>query len=150
MAISDWTARWEALRRACENRKATGRWDAGRDKPPRFEVGPPATEQDVAKVEVTLGCAIPSSLRKVLLECSGVTSIEWQLRDKTALPNVFRQIFSGECRWDLASLPTLMAAYRQWLQVPFVPDTSMESPRWNCRLRSKSPVGRAAGCHGPK
>ena len=74
MAISDWPIRWQALERACMGRKASGRWDAGCDKPPRIEIGPPATEWDVAQVEATLGCPIPSSFRKILLEYSGASA----------------------------------------------------------------------------
>lgn len=131
MAISDWPARWEALGRACKGHEATGRWDAGRDKPPRIEIGPPATEREVADVEAELRCPIPSSFRKVLVEYSGVTCIEWQLRGKTALPQVFRQIFSGECRWDLASLPKLVNTYGKWLEVFTDPADYYDGPWQN-------------------
>jgi len=115
MPISAWRARWDALRRACEYRKATGRWAEGAGKPPRFEISPPATQREVAAIEKKLGCAIPSSFRKVLLEYSAKVCIEWALPDGTTMPEPFRQIWSGECRWDLATLPALQATHRDWI-----------------------------------
>lgn len=117
MAISAWPARWDALRRACDNRNATGRWAEGAGKPPRFDIGRPASERDVSRVEARLGCAIPPSMRRVFLEYSGATCIEWALPEGVEKPEVFRQIWSGECRWDLASLPELLETYRGWLKI---------------------------------
>src|ERR1051325_10244672 len=101
MAILSWPARWDALRQACDYCKATGRRAEGRGKPPRFEIAPSASERAVGATEVKLGGAIPSSFRKVLLEYSGSVCIEWALPDGTQMPEPFRQIWSGECRWDL-------------------------------------------------
>src|SRR5262249_20602409 len=108
MAISAWPTRWDALRGACDYRNATGRWAKGAGKPPRFDIGPPATEREVGRLEATLGCTIPPSLRKVFLEYSAATCIEWALPEGAVMPESFRQIWSGECRWDLASLPELL------------------------------------------
>src|SRR5436309_14576713 len=100
MAISDWRSRWDALRRACKHRNATGRWAAGADKPPRFEIASPATVREVVTMENRLGTAIPSSFRKILLEYSASVCIEWALPEKTRRLELFREIWSGECRWD--------------------------------------------------
>jgi hypothetical protein len=131
MPISEWPARWNVLQRACEYRKATGRWAAGASKPPRFEIGRHATEGEVAAVEAKLGCVIPSSFRKVLLEYSGATCIEWALPKDTTMPEVFRQIWAGKCRWDLKSLPALKATYRQWLEVFTNPTDKYDGPWQN-------------------
>jgi hypothetical protein len=115
MGISAWRARWDALRQACEYRNAMGRWAEGASKSPRFEIAQAAKERDVAAVESKLGCPIPSSLRKVLLKYSASLCIEWALPDGTIMPEPFRQIWSGECRWDLATLPALQATHRGWI-----------------------------------
>jgi len=135
MAISDWPARWESLRRACKARGAAGRWAEGAGKPPRFEIGQPATEQEVAAIEAKLGCPIPASLRQVLLDYSSSTFIEWALPDGTVMPDVFRQIASGECRWDLASLPVLHDTYRGWLAI-FTDSADL----WDGPWQNKFPV----------
>jgi len=131
MAISHWPARWDALRRACHDRKATGRWAEGAAKPPRFEIAPPATDREVNRIERKLGCAIPSSLRKVFLEYSAATRIEWALPEETVRPEPFRQIWSGECRWDLASLPELLDTYRSWLEIFPEPTDFWDGPWQN-------------------
>lgn len=131
MPRSDWPARWEALRQACAKSKATGRWETGRKKPPRFQIGPPATEQDVAAIEAILGRPIPLSLRKVLLEYSANVCIEWQLPDRRKRPDAFREIFAGECRWDLQSLPALESTYCEWLQAFTDPTDKYDGPWQN-------------------
>jgi hypothetical protein len=115
MGISAWHSRWDALRKACEYRQATGRWAEGAGKPPRFEFAPPATEREVVAVEQTLGCAIPASFRKVLLEYSAHVCIEWALPDGVCPPDAFGGVWSGECRWDLRSLPELQKSHREWI-----------------------------------
>jgi hypothetical protein len=135
MAISAWPARWDALRHACDDRKAMGRWAEGKGKPPRFDIGPPATERDVNQMETELGCAIPPSLRKVFLEFSAATRIEWALPEGTVMPEPFRTIYSGECRWDLNSLPGLLETYRGWLKV-FADPTDF----WDGPWQNKFPV----------
>ena len=85
----------------------------------------------MAAVEATLRCPIPSSFRRGLLEYAGEICIEWQLRDKTTMPDAFRQIWAGECRWSLASLPTLMDGYRKWLEVFTDPTDKYDGPWQN-------------------
>ncbi len=67
-------------------------------------------------MERALGCAIPASFRQVLLEYSARVCIEWALPDGTPMPEPFRKIWSGECRWDLARLPALQSAHRGWIE----------------------------------
>ncbi len=131
MAIISWLRRWDALRRACEHRKATGRWAEGASKPPSFEVAPPASERDLIAMEARLKCAVPSSFRNVLMRFSRSVDIRWALPDDAPLPEAFRQIFAGECRWDLASLPTLLETYRGWLTVFSDPNDIWDAPWHN-------------------
>src|SRR5205814_1865130 len=91
----------------------------------------PATRREVECVESKLGCAIPPSFRKILLEYSGSSCIEWALPKERVMPEVFRQIWSGECRWDLASLPALQATYRGWLEISVNPNDFWDGPWQN-------------------
>jgi hypothetical protein len=57
------------------------------------------------------------------LNYSAQIRIEWQLRGKPEMPTAFREIFAGECRWDLALLPVLEERYHDWLKAfPLVND----------------------------
>jgi hypothetical protein len=128
MAIQEWRQQWESIRRALLARGAFfGRWDRWADKPPRFEIDPPATIADVLAVESELGQAIPQSLRRVILEFSSRVCIEWQLRDSARPQGIFRSIFAGECRWDLRSLPALKTTHQEWVEGCF---TGEHDPGW--------------------
>lgn len=127
MAIEAWHSRWDALRSACEYRNASGRWAEGANKPPRFEIDPPATEREVVAVEEMLGCAIPTSFRKVLLEYSSRVCIEWALPEDVRPPETFRHVQAGECRWDLKALPELQKTHRDWIEHCF---TGKQRPDW--------------------
>jgi hypothetical protein len=78
-------------------------------------------------MERTLGCAIPSSFRKVLLEYSACARIEWTLPDGVRAPEPFREVWSGECRWDLRALPELHKTHRKWIDECF---TGKQPPDW--------------------
>jgi hypothetical protein len=78
-------------------------------------------------MERTLGRAIPSSFRKVLLEYSARVCIEWALPDDMRPPEPFRDVWSGECRWDLKSLPELQNTHRKWIEGCF---TGKQPPDW--------------------
>jgi hypothetical protein len=86
---------------------------------------------DLEAVENQLGCAIPTSFRRVLLEFSRRTRIEWALPKGVRPPGPFRQIWAGECRWDLTALPELQRSYHAWLEVFTNPDDFWEEPWQN-------------------
>ena len=133
MAIPDWPMRWDALRSACQRRNATGRWAKGRKDPPRFHINPPATPADVAAIENSLGQSIPGSLRNVLVHYSSAVCIEWEFANeaRATMPNVFRQIWAGECRWDLNAIMPLHATYKEWLTVFTDPNDKYDGPWQN-------------------
>lgn len=133
MAIADWDARWKALRAACRYRKATGRWVEGRAHPPRFEINPPATADQVAAVEETIGRPLPLSFRRVLVEYSSAVCIEWEMpkEERATIPDVFRGIWAGECRWDLIAITSLNATYQEWLEVFTDPYDKYDGPWQN-------------------
>jgi hypothetical protein len=78
-----------------------------------------------------MGRSIPTSFRHVLLSYSAHVRIEWQLRDTSPLPEVFRQIFAGECRWDLSELPALEDTYQAWLRAFPLTDDKYDGPWHN-------------------
>jgi hypothetical protein len=115
MAIQDWPGRWEALKVACGERRATGRWAKGQAHPATFDIAPPAKELDIFAVENQIGFRFPESFRNVLLKYSAAVRIEWELPEKIDLPGEFRDIFAGECRWNLVDLPSLQAEHCNWI-----------------------------------
>jgi hypothetical protein len=127
MGIPRWRQQWELIRRTLIGRGATGRWRDGDDKPPTFEVDPPATEDEVRAVETELGQPVPQSLRRVIRQFSARVLIEWSLPEEVRPPDVFRQIWAGECRWDLKSFPALHKTHRDWIEHCF---TAKSTPRW--------------------
>ncbi len=133
MAIADWPARWDALRAACHHRNATGRWAKGRVHAPRFDISPPATHDELTAVEQRIGQTLPHSVRKVLLQYSRAVCIEWEIPDdeRATIPKVFRQIWPGECRWDLNASASLCATYQQWLEVFTDPTDKYDGPWQN-------------------
>lgn len=110
-----WNSGWERLHAACTTLGLRGRWEEGRDQKPEFRVAPPATPSDVERVEGSLGHALPSALREVVLKYSAAVSVLWQIPDGMDAPEEFNQIFAGECRWDLHALPALVAEHKDWI-----------------------------------
>ena len=119
MAMSQWRRKWDSIQQILVARGATGRWAEGIGKPPRFEVHPPASEDEVLAVESILGQQMPQSMRRVLLEFSARVCIEWALPKDIQQPESFRQVWAGECRWDLKSLPALHQEYKRWIDICF-------------------------------
>jgi cell wall assembly regulator SMI1 len=127
MGMHSWKSQWSALERLLKAAGATGRWEAGLEKPPRFEVDEPATEKEIQKIESELGTRIPESFRQVLREFSARVCIEWALPQAVQPPERFREIFAGECRWDLNALPSLQKTHREWIKKCF---TARSTPDW--------------------
>jgi hypothetical protein len=129
-----WTKRWERLREACATRGMTDRWLEGQRKPARFEIAPPAPLATVEHVEATIGRSLPSAFRGVLLNYSGRLCVQWQRPKSVQIPEEFRKIFAGECRWDLEELPNLIEEYKSWLDNCFTDPTNAYDAVWYGRL----------------
>src|SRR4051812_30837369 len=119
MAMSSWKSDWSELQRLLTAAGFTGRWADGMQKPPRFEIDRPASGREVQEIEYQLDALIPESMRRVLLNFSSRVCIEWSLPDHIRLPVEFRQIFAGECRWNLKALPNLHNTHREWIEKCF-------------------------------
>jgi len=70
-----------------------------------------------------------------MLEYSRSTQIEWALPEGTAVPEPFRQIWSGECRWNLALLAELQETYQSCLEL-----FSNPTDYWDGPWQDKFPV----------
>lgn len=126
-SMSSWKEQWAELERLLKKAGFTERWLEGAKKPPRFEVDPPATEQEIQQVETQLGVPIPPSLRQVLLQVSAHVHIEWALPEDGPRPEGMEEIFAGECRWDLRALPELQRTHKSWIEETF---TGAATPDW--------------------
>lgn len=106
-----------AILRACQQHQATKvQWKCREEIPPtQLSMAPPATEQDIQRVERQLGRSIPAGLRETLLTVSSATEINWQLPNKVAPPEPFNFLIWGECCWNLENLSRLQEVYRGWL-----------------------------------
>lgn len=125
-------SRWAAIRAACERHGASDRWLQGKGRSPKFDIGRPASESDVRAIEQTIDRGLPLSFRNVLLEYSSSVDVAWQLPDAIEPP--FRGIFSGECRWSLQSLPSLLESHRSWLKECFNDPSNPYAAVWHDKL----------------
>ena len=89
---ADWIARWQAALDACRRKGG---------EVSELVIGPPASEEEVAKLEAELGVSLPLSFRRVLTEFSAAVDVAWMLPDDVELPANFVEIFRGRCGWRL-------------------------------------------------
>lgn len=109
MPIRDWNDRLEAIRRNCERLE-----DILKKSPcpsegkvlQKFEIGPPATEKELAAAEKQIGFEFPESFRKVMLEFSASFCLEWFLpkNDISAFSAEYCSSRCGGCEWNLADI----------------------------------------------
>ena len=117
MSLADWNSYIDAIRNACEQHVAT--FPTFRDEDtdlPTFDVSPPATVAEIAKIESALGTSIPSSLRNVFTTYSNAVDIAWQLPDGNEPPEPFDEIFSGQLNFNLHRLPEIQSDYNGWVE----------------------------------
>ena len=78
-----------------------------------------ASETEVLHVEQTLGFQLPAEFRNTLLTISSHCEFSWFLPDELELPDVLRQIFSGELHWSLELLSQFNEAREGWITEVF-------------------------------
>jgi cell wall assembly regulator SMI1 len=128
LTYKNWANHWESLLVSCQKHKAVGRWQEGT---PRFVIEPPATEEEIAHIENILEHPIPDSFKRVLSTYSAKVNISWQLQSEDKPPEIFREIFSGECCWNLQELPELMETYRKWVDECFSDSSNLYDAVWH-------------------
>jgi len=79
----------------------------------------PATEQEVADVELELMCAIPDKFRSALLTISSHLEFRWFLPEDLVLPDSLRQIFAGELHWGIDLLVQFNESKEGWVKEVF-------------------------------
>jgi hypothetical protein len=84
-----------------------------------LRVDPPATEDEIERVEQELGISIPSELRRAMLDVSAHLEFSWFLPDSFELPQILREIFCGELHWGLDLVPKFIEEYQGWIKEVF-------------------------------
>lgn len=84
-----------------------------------LRVDPPATEEEISRVERELGVAIPAGLRSTMLQVSAHLECCWFLKDAIKLPQELDEIFSGEIGWGLDLMAGHLEGYQGWIKEAF-------------------------------
>jgi hypothetical protein len=90
-----WIERWE---RAIDAARALGATTY------RLSIDRPATRDEVAAVEESLGSPIPLQFRRTLLEFSRRVEFFWFLPDGVTPPQGLTGVFYGSANWDVENL----------------------------------------------
>jgi hypothetical protein len=78
-----------------------------------------ASETEVLDIEQKLGFRLPAEFRDTLLTVSSHCEFSWFLPDDFELPQLLRQIFSGELHWSLELLWQFNEAREGWIREVF-------------------------------
>ena len=126
MAVYEaWKKRAETALDAC--RRLGGEADP-------LTIKPPATPDEINKVEKELGLELPGSFRRVLLEFASAFEVSWFLPDGKEPPDPVSGIFSGCLSWDLKKLAELEEGRQSWVRECF-PNPEDEYDRvWHHKL----------------
>lgn len=84
-----------------------------------LRIDPPASEEEVCRVEKELGVSIPPELRRMMLLVSSHLEFKWFLPDSFELPQELRQIFCGEIHWGLDLTANFLEGYQGWIKEVF-------------------------------
>jgi len=114
---------------SCERFGVAIRRLGGRSPP--LEVGPRATEAEVADVEARLGRRIPSVLRGVLIEQARSFSFAWERDHFELLPHPWKHASEGRCLWSLDLLLALNADLEGWREAVYSDPTDEYARHWH-------------------
>jgi SMI1/KNR4 family protein SUKH-1 len=98
---------------------------------PAIRIGPPATEKDVADIELRLARTIPSSLRNVLINHARSFSFEWTRPHFHTLPHPWKHAQEGRCLWSLELLPALNADVKEWRRSVYSDPADRYAKHWH-------------------
>ncbi len=79
-------------------------------------VAPPVSIGQVEAIEQQLGQRLPSSFRTVLTTFSAHVEVTWFLPNDLEVPDLFRGVFSGDCRLDINRLIELEDGRHGWVE----------------------------------
>jgi hypothetical protein len=98
---------------------------------PPIRIGPPATEADVADIELRLARTIPSSLRGILMNHASSFSFEWTRKHFHTLPHPWKHAQEGRCLWSLELLPALNADVQEWRKSVYSDPADSYAQHWH-------------------
>ncbi|WP_303802810.1 SMI1/KNR4 family protein [Alicyclobacillus macrosporangiidus] len=104
-----WVKRWQSAVTACTQMGGDG----------QIMIAPPATIEQVIGVEGSIGCRLPDSFRKVLLEFSAAVEVSWELPDDVEPPEWLEEVVTGYCYWDLNQIPNVEENRKSWIEKVF-------------------------------
>lgn len=122
MLWDNWTARWETAIGACN--RLGGETE-------NLLVLEPANDNAVNLVQRELGFNIPDSFRSVLLGFAGQVELYWSLPEDAKPPNELRQIFTGNCSWNLSALAEMNTKHEEIVQLYFSDITDPAQKLWH-------------------
>jgi len=95
---------------------------------------PPATEQEIERVEHQLGLSLPGSFKQALLHIAGEFSFCWFMPDDYKFPEPYRNIFSGRIHWNLQQLPQIDEGKRECIEQVFPNPEDEYDKVWHDKL----------------
>ena len=100
----------------------------------RLNIAPPASNEEVIRVENVLGLTLPLSFRRVLTDFSASIDLSWFLPQEIELPIEFRGIFRGQCSWDLSRLIDIDKGRKGWVENCFSNENDDYDRVWHNKL----------------
>ncbi|KQL43947.1 1,3-beta-glucan synthase regulator [Brevibacillus choshinensis] len=94
----------------------------------------PASEEQVAEIERTLGFPLPTSFKKTLVEFSSSFSFRWFVPDDFELPGKFRGIFGGTPHWGLNLIQEFDGERKGWAENVFTNREDEYDAVWHNKL----------------
>lgn len=97
-------------------------------------IRPPATEQEIERVERQLDLSLLSSFKQALLHIAGEFSFCWFMPDDHKFPDPYRNIFSGRIHWSLQQLPQIDEGKRESIEHVFPNSEDEYDKVWHDKL----------------
>lgn len=104
MPVNDWKNQLESIRRNCERLDAVLGRSADDKTLDRFEIGAPATEDEILETEKYLGFKLPLSFRNVLLHFAKSFDVIWSVPFGKSISLSKKDVRWGRCCWNLGEM----------------------------------------------
>lgn len=125
MNYNNWKNRWEKTLIAIERLGGESRG---------LIISKPASEEEIAAVEKTLGYELPKTFREIILRFASSVEFGWELNDCIELPQEFDGIFAGECIWSLKNLLEIESERKEWVDECFSNPEDKYDRVWHNKL----------------
>lgn len=104
-----------AIRQACSKRFASCSGQSTTPEPALIEVQPPATIEEIVRIEDLLGIPIPTSMRRVLATITKGVEIDWQLPEGIDPPEPISSVSYSSFKWSLDTLVEMERKRGEWV-----------------------------------